>query len=87
MYKIFYTKEAKDQIDKYDKKLKAQLKKTIEKIAGNPSAGKRLMHELTGLQSYRTGNYRIIYRTYQQQILILVLAIGHRKDIYKRISR
>ncbi len=87
MYRIFYTKEAKDQIGKFNNKLKLRFKKAIEKIAQHPSLGKRLTHELTELQSYRVGNYRIMYRTYHQRILILVLAIGHRRDIYKRIAR
>lgn len=87
MYKIFYTKEAKDQIEKFDKKLKARFKKTVERIAQSPSIGKKLTHELTGLQSYRMGDYRIIYRTYHKQILILILAIGHRRSVYKKIAR
>ena len=85
MYRIFYTREAKDRIDKFSNKLKLRFKKTIEKIAQNPSLGKRLTHELAELQSYRVGDYRIIYRTHHQQILILVLAIGYRRDIYKKV--
>lgn len=87
MHKVFYTKEARDNISKLDKGLKLRIKKAIERIGENPSIGKRLTHELSELHSYRTGNYRIIYRIYHKQVLILILAIGHRKDIYKRIIR
>lgn len=87
MYRICYTKEAKDQIAKFDNNLKSRLKKAIERIAQEPSLGKRLTHEISGLQSYRAGDYRIIYRIFHKEILILILAIGHRRDIYKRLDR
>lgn len=87
MYKIFYTKEARDKIIKFDKKLKLRIKKAIEKIAQNPSLGKKLTQELSEMQSYRSGDYRIIYRIYHRKLLVLVLGIGHRKDVYRKISR
>ena len=86
MYKIAYTREAKRKIDRLSIKRKRQIKEAIERIAQNPDIGKRLSHELSGLLSYRSGNYRIIYRIYHKEILILILTIGHRKDIYKKIK-
>ncbi|MDP8230469.1 MAG: type II toxin-antitoxin system RelE/ParE family toxin [Candidatus Gorgyraea atricola] len=87
MYKIAYTKEAKERIDKLDKKKKRQIKEAVERIAQNPEIGKQLLHEFKGLSSYRSGDYRVIYRVYHQEILILILTIGHRKDIYKLLKR
>ena len=86
MYKIAYTREAKRKIDRLSIKRKRQIKEAIERIAQNPDIGKRLTHELSGLLSYRSGDYRIIYRIYHKEILILILTIGHRKDIYKKIK-
>ena len=82
MFKIYYTQEAKDQIDKLNNKLKLRFKKAIERIACNLTLGKKLTHELTGLQSYRTGDYRILYRTHRKQIFILALAIGWVQERY-----
>lgn len=87
MHRILYTKEAKENIENLNNKQKKLFKRAIEKIAQNPSLGKRLTQELKGMQSYRAGDYRIIYRLYHRQILILILAIGHRKDIYRKIIR
>lgn len=87
MYNIFYTKEAKTAIDKLSIKKKRQIKGAVERIAENPEVGKYLTHELKGLLSYRSGTYRIIYRIYHKQILVLILTIGHRKDIYKQAAR
>lgn len=87
MYNIAYTKEAKQRIDKLSLKKKLRIKEAVERIAQNPDIGKRLTYELTGLLSYRSGDYRIIYRIYHKEILVLVLTIGHRKDVYKKLSR
>jgi len=87
MFKILYTKEAKTAIAKLPAKKKRQIKETIERIAENPEIGKHLTHELKGLLSYRSGTYRIIYRIYHKKIMVFILTVGHRKDIYQKTSR
>jgi len=87
MYRILYTREAKSVIDALPAKKKRQIKDATERIAGNPEIGKRLAHELQGLWSYRSGVYRILYRIYHNDIVVIILTIGHRKDVYKKISR
>ena len=85
MYRLLYTKEAKTTIDRLPIKLKRQIKDAVERIAADPDIGKRLTQELKGLLSYRSGDYRLIYRISQEEIL--VLAVGHRKDVYRQTSR
>lgn len=87
MYRIFYTKTAKEAIDHLDKKSKLRIKNAVERIAENPSIGKNLTYDLSDRRSYRVGDYRIIYRTYKKEALILILAVGHRRQIYRDISR
>ena len=87
MYNLLYTEEAKSFIEKLPVKRRRQIKDAVERIAGEPALGKRLTHELSCLWSYRSGDYRIIYRVEHQKVLIIVLAVGHRRDIYKTISR
>lgn len=87
MYKIAYTEEAKKNIQKLTIKKRRQIKEAVERIAEAPSIGKRLTHELSGLFSYRSGDYRIIYQVYHKEILVIILTIGHRKEIYKITSR
>lgn len=87
MYRIAYTKEAKNNIDKLTLKKKRQIKDSIERIAENPGIGKSLTRELKGLSSYRSGDYRIIYRVHHKEILVIILTLGHRKDIYTQITR
>lgn len=87
MYKLAYTKEAKSQIDKLSGAVRIQIKEAIEKIASDPSIGKRLTHELSDFMSHRSGDYRIIYQIHNQEVMVLIVSIGHRKDVYEKLSR
>ena len=87
MYKIVYTKEAKKNITKLTNKKKGQIKEAIENIASDPKTGNRLTQELSGLWSYRSGDYRIIYQFSHKEILVIILTVGHRKEVYKKASR
>ena len=83
MYSVLYTSEAKESIGRLSLKKKRQIKNAIERIACNPAIGKYLTGDLKGLLSYRSGDYRIIYRIHHKEIMIIILTIGHRKDVYR----
>jgi len=87
MYKLVYTKEALDNINKLSLKKKRQIKSALTRISVNPELGKRLLHDLKGLYSFRSGDYRIIYRIFRREITVLVLTGGHRKDVYDDLVR
>lgn len=45
--------------------------------------GKPLRHELQGLWRYRIGNYRAICHIENDSLVVLVLALGHRRQVYQ----
>lgn len=56
-----------------------------ERVAGNADPrrfGKGLKAGLAGLWRYRIGDYRILCQIRDRELLILVVAVGHRNDIY-----
>ena len=85
-YSVFFTREAKRNVEKLDPSIKRIIKKAIESLAVNPAKGKPLAYDLAGLHSLRTADYRIIYRIKEKQLIIIVIAVGHRKEIYKRLK-
>jgi mRNA interferase RelE/StbE len=87
MFKLLYTKEARDNIDKLTIKKKRQIKEGLERIAMDPEIGKGLSGSLKGIYSYRSGDYRIIYRVIRGEITIIVLTVGHRQDVYDKLTR
>ena len=53
-----------------------------EVIAKDPFSGKKLKGKYSGLFSYRCSDYRIIYEIRQQKMLVVVLRVRHRKNVY-----
>jgi mRNA interferase RelE/StbE len=51
----------------------------------NPIAGKRLKGKEGVLWSYRAGDYRIIYTFSDKELVLLVVRVGHRKEVYRGI--
>jgi mRNA interferase RelE/StbE len=52
--------------------------------SGDPRRlGKALKAELAGLWRYRVGDYRILCQIQDRELIVLVIAVGHRKDIYR----
>ena len=85
-YRILYTKEAKRNIDKLDPSVRKLVRKAVESLSREPERGKPLSHELAGLRSLRTSDYRIVYRPKGEEIVVIVIAIGHRREVYRRLG-
>ena len=83
---ILFTREAKRNVDKLDPSIRKIIKKAIESLAINPVKGKSLAYDLAGLRSLRTSDYRIIYRMREKELLIIVIVLGHRREIYKKLK-
>ena len=83
MWQIEYTGTAQKFIKLLDNKDKDRIMKSVESLQMNPDLGKQLVGPLKGLRSLRVGRYRIIYKKEINELIILVVAIGHRKNIYK----
>lgn len=55
----------------------------LDDLERAPFEGKPLKGELKGRYSYRVGSYRILYLIRQHKLLVLIIDIGHRRDIYR----
>jgi mRNA interferase RelE/StbE len=75
---------ARRQFDRLPLAVAAAVLETLHAIAGNPQRlGTRLMFEHTGRYLARRGPYRIIYELEEAEQLVRVIAIGHRRDVYR----
>ena len=57
-----------------------------ERITTNDNprqTGKALRGDMAGIWRYRVGDYRILCQLRDQELLVLVLAVGRRQDVYK----
>lgn len=86
-YKVVFSEKAKKQLKKLDKHISALILGWLEKnIQGceNPRVhGKGLVENKSGQWRYRVGDYRIICEIKDSEVLILVLSIGHSREIYE----
>ena len=86
IYKIEYSDRAIKQIKKLDKQTQFLIKSWIDKNligTSNPRQhGKGLRSNRSGQWRYRVGNYRILADIQDCKVVVLVLEIGHRKNIY-----
>lgn len=86
MYIVKLTKIAEDamcQITKGQPKMARRIASAIDRVAKDPTIGLPLKGELKGLWKYRMGSYRLIYKVFRHQLLIVVLDIGHRREVYR----
>ena len=86
-YKVEYTKTAVKQLKKMDKKIAAFIISYIEaKLVNceNPRGiGKALQGNLNDKWRYRVGDYRILAKIEDEKVVITVVEIGHRKEVYR----
>lgn len=85
MYKVVYLDQVEGDLKKLDK---TTVKKILTRIEGYLAAdpkglGKPLKGEFLRYWRYRWGDYRVIYKISEREILILILRISHRKEVYE----
>jgi mRNA interferase RelE/StbE len=83
MHNLFFSKEAEDFLKKLDKEIRLRIFKKLDSLKENPELGKPLTANLAGLWSLRVGDYRAVYQIDNNQLLIFVIKIGHRKNVYE----
>jgi mRNA interferase RelE/StbE len=86
-WRIEITRTATKQITKLDHKAQKSILDFLRErlaLADNPRQwGQALQGEKRGLWRYRVGDYRLICDIQDEKITILVLQLGHRKDVYR----
>ncbi len=84
-WSVSYTRSAARAIRHLDPQIRARVRAAIEVLMEDPLRGKPLQLTLHGLRSWRTGDWRIVYRVLEERIEILVVAVGHRREVYDRL--
>jgi mRNA interferase RelE/StbE len=81
-YQIRITNTAQKQLDKLASPVAGLLIKTIQGLSVNPRpAGCKKLKGRDGFR-IRKGNFRIIYDIFDKVLIVIVIAVGNRKDIY-----
>lgn len=83
-YRIDVAPAAVRQLRKLDPPARRRVQAAVELLGDDPRPpGARKLVGGDGAWRVRTGDYRIVYEIHDQVLLVLVVAVGHRRDIYR----
>jgi mRNA interferase RelE/StbE len=86
-YKVTYADTAIEDLLRLDKSVRIRIMKWVNRnlvdAEAPTSRGKPLVGDYKGYWRYRVGDYRLIAEILNDVLVISVVAVGHRKDIYR----
>jgi mRNA interferase RelE/StbE len=90
VYKIRFLGRALDDLSRIDRPHQRIIKEKLIILAENPEALKNNIKRLSGdiedLYRLRVGRFRIVFKKNKTDLLILIVRIGHRKDVYQSLN-
>ena len=85
MYVVDLSKKAQKQLNALPTLAKERLIAEINALSTNPRpAGVKALKGMKGLLRLRVGDYRVIYQIEDDCLLVLVVEIGHRREVYRK---
>ena len=82
-YSLQIKKSAAKALAKISKNDRIRLIEAIDRLREESNAGGVLKGEFAGLRRLRVGSYRIIYEVVDDQLVVLVVRVAHRRDVYR----
>ena len=83
-YQIKITRDALRALAKLDKPVRRRVQAAIEALSEQPRPhGVIALHGLPGAYRIRVGDYRVIYTIDAGRLVVLVVDLGHRREIYR----
>lgn len=84
-WRIEFSAQATKQFDKLDQQTRIQISRYLDRLlqTEDPTQfGKALVGDLSGFWRYRVGKYRLICELHRQVLLIEIISIGKRDNVY-----
>lgn len=86
VYKVEFRPSVLKNVKKFPKKDLVKIKSKIDEISSNlPDPSITKMSGNNEFHKIRCGNYRIIYEIHDNRLVILIVKIGHRKEVYRNL--
>lgn len=85
-YSVIFHPGALREFDKLPKELQSRLGETVDRLAEDPRPQGSV--KLADVDAYRVrvGVYRVAYAVQDERLVVLVVKVGHRRDIYREIA-
>jgi mRNA interferase RelE/StbE len=86
-YNIELSRRAERQLRSLSREVQVRVGRAIDGLAQQPvPPGARKLAGHDDLYRVRVGDYRIVYTVQHRILLVLVVAVGHRREIYDRLT-
>ena len=82
--RLKFTPEAARLIAKLHPEGKKLIKSGLDELRQNPFLGDDLQQELSGFKSYKIKRYRVLYAVNEEEEVIQIYYVGHRRDVYEQ---
>ena len=86
MYNIELSAPASKFLERLQTKNKSicdRIENAIDSLQAEPLKGKKLTGELSYMRALRVGDYRVLYTVIASRVIIQIIKIGHRREIYR----
>jgi len=84
IYKIEFTSRAFDDISRLPRVIQTRLRPRIDALASEPRPrGARRLSGHAKLWRLRVGDYRIVYEVRDRELVVAVVRLGHRREVYR----
>mgnify|MGYP000330176723 CR=1 FL=1 len=81
VYRVVVPKNVQKNLDKIEPRYRKRIVIALVQLSSNPELGKKLKGKLGTERSYVVWPYRIIYRIERNQLVVLIIKIGHRQGV------
>jgi mRNA interferase RelE/StbE len=82
-YRIEYDPAALRSLEKLSRDLQRRITSKIESLGNNPRPPGAIKMSGQDVYRLRVGNYRVIYAIADELLVVLIVEVGHRRDIYR----
>lgn len=86
-YKVEFARSARKEFERLPAKLQLKATEALKLLAQNPFSELLKVKKLKGadnLYRIRLGDYRVVYEIRNNELIVLVIKIGNRREVYKR---
>ena len=84
--RLKFTPEAARLLAKLHPESKKHIKAGLNELRQSPYQGDYLQQELSGFKSYKIKRYRVLYDIKEEEEVIQVYYVGHRRDVYEQFK-
>jgi mRNA interferase RelE/StbE len=83
-YSVIYQGPAEAALRKLPREIQVRILRKVDQLAANPfPPGTEKLSGATELWRIRIGDYRVVYTVERKELVVLVLKVGHRREVYR----